>query len=322
MADREEFKFPDEQDAAPAEETQAKEPELQIETVDDTPVEDRNRVPLHKKVVEELENDDLEEYSEKVKKRLTQMKRVWHDERRAKEAAAREKEEALRFAQQTYEENKLLKQKLGKGEQAFAQAYSESANAELTVATDRFKQAYDAGDALQIAEAQKALLDAQLKLREAQRMRPTLQNENAEVKPAPQVQAPSRTAPQVDPRAEAWRQDNTWFGTNKGMTAFALGLHEEMVESGISPSSDEYYDKLNRTLRKRFPEAFEEEAEQTTEREEKPAPRQKAANVVAPATRSTAPRQVRLTQSQVALAKKLGLSNEQYAKELIKLEAN
>ena len=315
-----EFKFPDEQQAPPPEQVTESPEEFKVEVVDDTPPEDRNRAPLPKKIVEELDNDDLEEYSEKVKKRLGQMKKVWHDERREKERATREREEALRFAQQQLEENKQLKQRLGQGQQAYAQVYTESATNELATAKEKLRQAYEAGDAAQITEAQELLTDAKLKLRDAQRYKPALQPEDNAVKPSQQTQAPARNSVQPDSRAEAWRQENTWFGANKSMTALALGLHEEMVEAGVDPRSDEYYDKLNRTMRKRFPEAFEEEPEQPT-REEKPV-RTKAANVVAPATRSTAPRQVRLTPSQVAIAKKLGLSNEQYAKELMKLEAN
>lgn len=318
MAAQEEYKFPDEQTEAPAENAADEAEELKIEVVDDTPPEDRNREPLPKKIVEELENDDLEEYSEKVKKRLGQMKKVWHDERRAKEAAAREKEEALRFAQQVYEENKALKQRVGQGEKAYVTEVTKSANNELATAKTRLKQAYESGDAEQIAEAQEAMTDAKIRLKEYEKYKPSLQTETEGVQPKQQAQAPQ---PQADPKAQAWREANTWFGVNKSMTALALGLHEEMVESGVNPRSDEYYDRLNRTMRKRFPEAFEEEAEQTV-REEKPARTQKAANVVAPATRSTAPRQVRLTPTQVAIAKKLGLSNEQYAKELMKLEAN
>lgn len=315
-----EFKFPDEQQVPPPEQVTESPEEFKVEVVDDTPPEDRNRAPLPKKIVEELDNDDLEEYSEKVKKRLGQMKKVWHDERREKERATREREEALRFAQQQLEENKQLKQRLGQGQQAYAQVFTESATNELATAKEKLRQAYEAGDAAQITEAQELLTDAKLKLRDAQRYKPALQPEDNAVKPSQQTQAPARNPVQPDSRAEAWRQENTWFGANKSMTALALGLHEEMVEAGVDPRSDEYYDKLNRTMRKRFPEAFEEEPEQPT-REEKPV-RTKAANVVAPATRSTAPRQVRLTPSQVAIAKKLGLSNEQYAKELMKLEAN
>jgi hypothetical protein len=316
--DEVEFKFPDEAEAAPEKEVDNAD-ELKVEVVDDTPPEDRNRAPLPKKIVEELDNDDLEEYSDKVKKRLGQMKKVWHDERREKERAARDKEEALRFAQQQYEENKQLKQRLGRGEQAYVKMYADAATNELTTAKEKLKQAYETGDSGLITEAQEQLNNAQYKLREVQRYRPALQPENNEVQPQQQVQAPVRAPVQNDSRAESWRQDNTWFGANKSMTALALGLHEEMVEAGVNPRSDEYYDKLNRTMRKRFPEAFEDETEQS--RDEKPV-RTKAANVVAPATRSTAPRQVRLTSSQVAIAKRLGLSNEQYAKEVMKLEAN
>jgi hypothetical protein len=108
------------------------------------------------------------------------------------------------------------------------------------------------------------------------------------------------------------------------MTALALGLHEKLVRSGVDPRSDDYYDRVNATMRKRFPEAFEsaEEEKPTQTREAEKPSRTKPANVVAPVTRSTGPRQVRLTPTQVALAKKLGLSNEQYARELMKLEAN
>ena len=317
--DQTEFKFPDEVEAAPEKEAENTE-EFKVEVVDDTPPEDRNRAPLPKKIVEELDNDDLEEYSEKVKKRLSQMKKVWHDERREKERATRDREEALRFAQQQFEENKQLKQRLGRGEQAYVKVSSDAATNELNSAKEKLKQAYETGDAALITDAQELLTDAKLKLREIQRYKPALQSEDNEVKPSQQTQAPARAPVQADSRAEKWRQENTWFGANKSMTALALGLHEEMVEAGVDPRGDDYYDKLNRTMRKRFPEAFEDETEQNT-REEKPV-RTKAANVVAPATRSTAPRQVRLTSSQVAIAKKLGLSNEQYAKELMKLEAN
>ena len=319
---QEEFKFPDEapEDKSVAVSTADNDIEVKIE--DDTPEQDRGRVPMPKNVVEELEKDDLEEYSDKVKKRLGQMKKVWHDERRAKEAVAREKEEALRFAQAQMEENRRLKQRLGVGEKAFIHEVTKAATNELGVAKDRLKQAYESGDAEKITEAQEMLTEAKLKLRDYERIRPSLQNDNEGVQQPQQVQVPQQAQPVPDPKAEAWREKNTWFGTDEEMTALALGLHEKLVRSGVDPRSDDYYDRVNATMRKRFPEAFEnaeEEAPQT--RQDKPT-RTKPANVVAPVTRSTAPRQVRLTPSQVALAKRLGLSNEQYARELMKLEAN
>jgi len=317
----EDFKFPDEQEetksAAPAEE------EFEIQIEDDTPEPDRGKKPLPKDLVDELEKDDLEDYSEKVKKRLSQMKKVWHDERRAKEAAAREKEEALRFAQQQFEENRRLKQRLGVGEKVFLQEVTKAANNELVSAKEKLKQAYESGDSDRITEAQELLTDAKLKIQQYSRFQPSLQNENEGVQPQQQVQAPAQSAPAIDPKAESWKQQNTWFGTDEEMTALALGLHEKLVRSGVDPRSDDYYRQIDKTMRKRFPEAFEDDEEEPTQtRQTERSSRNKPANVVAPVTRSTAPRQVRLTPTQVAIAKKLGLSNEQYARELFKLENN
>lgn len=314
MADNE-FKFPDEVEGKAADIEQAE--EIKIEVVDDTPEQDRGRAPMPKEIVKELEEDDLEEYSEKVKKRLGQMKKVWHDERREKEREAREKAEALRYAQQIMEENKQLKQKLGVGQKAFINEASRSANNDFNTAKERLKAAYEAGDAEQIANAQEALMDAKIRIKEVEKFKPALQESGDSVQPSQQVR-PAQAS--IDPKAEAWREKNTWFGANRSMTAFALGLHEELIESGVNPRSDEYYEQVNKTMRKRFPDYFGDEPDQTTEKEEKPTPRTKAANVVAPVTRSSAPRQVKLTPSQMAIAKRLGITPEAYAKEVVKQE--
>jgi hypothetical protein len=314
----EEYKFPDEQEKA--EKVEAAELDLDIQIEDDTPPEDRGRTPLPKEVVDELDKDDLEEYSEKVKKRLSQMKKVWHDERREKERAFREKEEALRFAQVREQEIKQLKSRLGNGEKAYIQEVTKSASNELAVAKDKLKQAYESGDPGLIADAQEMLTDAKLKVKQYENFRPSLQEEESVVQPNLQYQVPQAPQSVADPKAEAWKEKNAWFGTDEEMTALALGLHEKLVRSGVDPRSDDYYDRVNATMRKRFPDYFEEEPTQTRQ-EEKPA-RTKPANVVAPVTRSSAPRQIRLTPTQVMLAKKLGLSNEQYARELMKLETN
>jgi hypothetical protein len=190
----------------------------------------------------------------------------------------------------------------------------------LVTAKERLKQAYESGDAEKITDAQEALTEAKLKIKQYENFRPSLQEEESVVQQSQQYQVPPAPQPVIDPKAEAWKDKNPWFGTDEEMTALALGLHEKLVRSGVDPRSDDYYDRVNATMRKRFPDYFEDEPTQTREAE-KPA-RTKPANVVAPVTRSTAPRQIRLTPTQVALAKKLGLSNEQYAKELMKLEAN
>ena len=311
MAD--DFKFPDETEDKKVSVEVADAPDVEVEIVDDTPAADRNREPLPKEIVEELEKDDLEEYSDKVKKRLGQMKKVWHDERRAKESATREREETLKFAHLREQENKELKQRLGAGEKMFVEEVTKSATTEVTTAKDKLKLAYQEGDAGAIADAQEELTDAKIKLREYQSFKPTLQEAKDSVERVPeQVQA----RPQADEKAEKWRQKNTWFGADEEMTALALGLHEKLVRSGVDPRSDDYYRRVDENMKKRFPENFEEEQTQT-EATDRP---RKAANVVAPATRSTAPTKVRLTPTAAALAKKMGITPEAYAKEMIKLE--
>ena len=269
-----EYKFPHE-----VEKTEPVD-DIQIEIVDDTPKADQGREPLPQELVAELEKDDLEEYSDKVKKRLGQMKKVWHDERRAKETASREKDEALRFANGYIEENKQLKQRLGAGEKLFVEEITKTANGEVLTAKEQLKQAYEAGDAEKIADAQEALTDAKLKLRDYQQYKPTLQSPETGVQRVDQAQAPRQV---VDSKAETWKSKNTWWGVDEEMTSLALGLHEKLVRSGIDPLSDDYYHRIDAGVRKRFPENFEEEQ---TQEQEKPVPR-KAANVVAPATRST-----------------------------------
>lgn len=312
----EEFKFPDEQ------ETVSTEPvtdDLKIEVVDDTPPQDRGRQPLPKEIVNELENDDLEEYSEKVKRRLGQMKKVWHDERREKERAAREREEALAFAQRAMEENKQLKQRLGTGERLYKEEMTKVAASEIATAKDALKRAYESGDADRITDAQEALTDAKLKLRTHQEFKPSLQETDSGVQPTQQTQV---AVPSPDPKAKQWQDKNTWFGSNKAMTGFAFGLHEELVESGVDPRSDDYYNRIDATMKKHFPAYFDEDVSIQPEKKEETQPSRKPPVVVAPSTRSAAPRQIRLNASQVAIAKKLGISPEQYARELVKLGNN
>jgi len=318
--ERETFKFPDELEAEKAQANQEVSDELDIQIEDDTPKEDRGKAPMPKDIVEDLENDDLNEYSEKVRERLRQMKKVWHDERREKERAQREREEALRFAQLREQENKQLKQRIGNNERTIVQEAEKAANNELSAAKERLRQAYDTGDSTRITEAQEALTDAKLKIQSIARVKPTLQIQEESVEENQQVPAyQPQSEPVSDPKAEAWRRKNGWFGADDEMTALALGLHEKLVKSGVDPRSDEYYRKIDETMRKRFPESFEDAEEQPQTRQAQKPARNKPATVVAPATRGTAPRQVRLSPSQVAIAKKLGLSNEQYARELIRL---
>ena len=322
MADRQEYRFPDEIEAEKAAKETPENEELNIEVVDDMPPEDRAHAkPMPKEIVENLEKDELDQYTDDVKERFKQMKKVWNDERRAKESAAREREEALKFAQAQMEENKRLKQRLGVGERVFIQEVTKAANNDLAVAKDKLKQAYESGDAENIASAQEAMTDAKLRLKQYENFRPSLQEEDTRVQENQQVTTPQAPAPIIDPKADAWKRNNTWFGVDEEMTALALGLHEKLVRSGIDPRSDDYYQQIDATMRRRFPEVFKDTDEAIPQKEEAKTPsRSKPSTNVAPVTRGTAPRQIRLTATQVALAKKLGLSNEQYARELMKLE--
>jgi hypothetical protein len=290
--------------------------ELDLEIEDDTPPEDRNRDPLPKEVVEEVENDDLTSYSDKVKTRLSQLRKMHHDERRAKEAADRERQEAIRFAQQLSEENKKLKSTLSSGEATYIQTLKGSLENELSIAKRDYGEAYDSGDRDKIIEAQSKMNDTQLRLAQANNYVTQFKTPLQEPEKDVYIQQNQQSIPKPDSRALDWQDKNEWFGKDEEMTSLALGLHEKLVRSGISPTSDEYYRRIDGTMQKRFPEYFGD----ATLDEEKPAERTKPSNVVAPATRSTAPKKVRLTKTQVALAKKFGLTPEQYARETLKLE--
>jgi len=290
------------------------EPEIDVE--DDTPEEDRGREPMPKEIVAELEADELEEYSEKVKLRLKQMKKVWHDERREKERVMREQAEALNAAQRLLEENRRLKSTLSEGEQTLVGSFKQTAEYELEKAKREYKDAYEAGDTDRVLDAQEKLTAAQYKLQQLAGYRPTLQGVADEVQlPQQQVQIP-----QPDSKTMAWQERNTWWGTDPEMTASALGLHQKL-ERERGPQfvgTDEYWSAIDTTMRRRFPEYFGED--RATEGTAKAQRASKPANVVAPASRSTSPKKIVLKQSQIAIAKRLGLTPEQYARELMKME--
>lgn len=304
------------EEKAEAEAEAEAEPELEVE--DDTPEEDRGHSPMPKEIVEELEADELEDYSDKVKQRLKQMKKVWHDERREKERAMREQQEAIRLAQKALEENKKLKASLSKGEQTLVDTYKQAAELELANAKRAYKEAYEAGDSDMVLDAQEKLNSATYKLQQAQGFRPTpLQEDEVDV----QQQVEQVAVPQPDPKTLAWQERNTWFGTDQEMTASALGLHQKLQnERGVQfVGTDEYWQIVDNTMQRRFPEYFGDE---TTDGGGKPVQRteKKPATVVAPASRSRSSKKIVLKQSQLAVAKKLGLTPEQYAREFAKLE--
>jgi hypothetical protein len=319
--DKDEFKFPDEIDEGKTvdqiNQDAEDEGKFDIEIEDDTPEQDRGRKPSEPEFVQKLEKDELDEYSEAAKKKINEFKKVWNDERRAKEAALREQQEAVALAQRILNENKELKSRLSAGDEALIGSYKETAEREIAMAKKAYKEAYDSGDTDALLEAQEQLTDAKLKLQRVTSFVPqqkALQEEENEV----QIQQPQQKVQAPDTKARSWQEKNSWFGQDEEMTSLALGLHEKLVkENGMAyATTDEYYKRIDATMRKRFPENFDDESsEETTQRVTKPS------NVVAPATRSTSSKKIKLKASQVALAKKLGLTPEQYAMELVKTGA-
>jgi hypothetical protein len=296
--DAEKFKFPDEKPIKAEEEKLevSVESDVEVEVVDDTPEADRNRPPM-KEAPADVTDEELASYSENAKKRIQHFSKGYHEERRAKEAALREREEALRLAQSVIEENKKLQSNLGQGQQALLEQAKKVVAQELEQAKRQYKEAYESGDSDKLVDAQEALTSAKIKAERVNNFKPPLQ------KPKPVVQPdPEPVVPQVDPKVNAWREANPWFGDNKRMTAMALTIHQELVDSGVDTRSDEYFGRINAEMRQVFPDAFPSE---------KPV---KKASVVAPATRNTAPRKIVLTRTQETLAKRLGLTNEQYAR--------
>lgn len=311
MSEQVEFEFPDEKEAKVADAEKEVSNEVEVEVVDDTPEKDRGREPSEPP--SDVTDDELENYSDKVKKRIQHLAKGYHDERRAKEAAAREREEALRFARQVFEENKKLKTYASRSNKEATEASVAASEAELIQARAQFKKAYEEGDADLLAAAQEAIADAKIKLTRVKEKLVALPDEDTLQEESESVyKEPESSQYQPDPKAQAWQRQNSWFGVDEEMTSFALGAHEKLVKQGVDTSSDEYYEKLNRRIRQVFPEAFGDDVV-----EEKPK-KAKPANVVAPATRSTAPKKIVLTQTQVAFAKRLGVPLEDYAKEVAK----
>ena len=309
---------------APQQEAPAKQEEnseFEIEIVDDVPEEDKGRESMPEEIVENLEKDELDEYT---KEKGKQLKKVWNDERRAKEAAIKERDHAANLAKQILEENKLLRQHLTQGEKVLMDNSKSSAEHELALAKKTFKEAYDAGDADLVAEASEKLATAKLNMAKAEEYVPkyseeALQTQEDSVNKESETSVNYQQAPQADAKALAWQERNrSWWGIDRAMTSLAFGTHETLVNQGVDPTSDEYYAAIDKEMRQRFPEKFEQEAEGTPSTNGSGEQAQKT--VVSPAKRSTSSKRVVLTNSEVRLAKRLGLSPEQYVREKLKLE--
>ena len=303
-----EFEFPDEVEVNARKGGKVVEPdnEPEIEVVDDTPPADRNRTPMAEPP-KEFAEDELTKYDEGVQKRIKHFTKGYHEERRAKETAQREKDEALRFAQAMAEENKKLKGSVNQNQAALIEQAKKVVANELETAKRQYKAAYESGDSEALVNAQEALTGAKMKADKVNNFRPTpLQVDETPVQMQPQ---PTRPAP-VDDKLLAWTEKNQWFGPNKRMTSYALGLHEDLVGEGIPAGSEEYYRRIDADIRERFSDQFG--ADESVDAK----PQRTKSNIVAPATRSTAPKKIVLTQTQVNIAKRLGVPLELYARKV------
>ena len=306
------YKFPDEIGGEQTIDIKDNTPEIEIEVIDDTPIEDRGRWPLNKEV-EDPTDDEIETYSDKVKHRIKELTHARHDERRSKETVMREKQELERLAQHLIEENKSLKKSVNVGQEAFVYSSKEKAEADIAMARRQYKEAQEAFDTDAIIAAQEALTEAKWNLEKVKNYRVTpLQEERNEV----QIQPRQAQTVQPDEKSLRWQAKNQWFGSNgfEEVTSFSLGLHQKLVNSGVDPRSDEYYEQIDARVRSTFPEMF-------GGGEQKRSEARRPSNVVAPASRSTTAGKVKLTTTQVELAKKFGLTPQQYAMQVAKLEA-
>jgi hypothetical protein len=301
--EKQEFTFPDEVD---------KKPEVEDDGGVDVEIETSTK---ETKPTQSNDDDEIERYDEKVKKRISDLQSGFHNERRRAEEAAREKDEALAFAQSIAEENKKLKGSLNVGQTALLEQAKKVVSNEVDDAKRRYKLAYESGDSDALVEAQELLTTAKIKMDRVNNFKPALQDEQNEVKIAPR-EVPRQ--PQADPKAARWQSENSWFGSDDEMTSFALGLHTKLIKNGIDPNSDEYYAKINSRIRQVFPENFGLDNNETETPQSQSAPRQKS-NVVAPATRSTSSSKIRLTPFQVTMAKKFGVSHELMAQKIAEL---
>jgi len=305
------------------------ETDFDVEIVDDRPEQDRKtpRSDNQKEADQADLEKEIDDVDERVKKRIGKLKYEWHEERRAKEAAERLRDESVNFAKQQAEENRRLQALVQRGESALMSQVKAKAESQLLQAKENHKKAYEAGEADQLTDATQEMLKAQTELKvaddhfarqKAQEQQTPQQQNFQQQQPLPQ------TAPPIDQKSVSWLKENTWFGSadQKAMTALALGIHDTLItKEGILPQSDKYYEEVDKRMRLRFPDYFGmDKSNEDNDEIVETATSRNTQSVVAPSTRNNGskPRKVQLTSTQVALAKRLGISPERYAKELIK----
>ena len=309
---------------------QEQDADISIDIVDDTPEEDRNRRPPQGYTDVDHE-DELTEVGQGVQKRIKKLRYDFHQERRNKDAAIRMRDESVSYAQKVAAENKQLRELINRGEEALIGEVKSRTENEVNAAKEKLRRAHEEGDSDALVEAQEVLAKASYDARKASEFIPsTPTQEVPDVEsgqdPASQTQAPlGQPVPKADVKAAAWAKRNPWFRQDQEMTAIALAVHQESIMNGIDPKSDEYYQKIDERIRMRFPEKFAGASTEDESVEVAPRPTgtpRKPSTVVAPARRTTGskPRKIRMTKTQQALARRLGITPEQYAAQVLELE--
>tara|TARA_R110001592_G_scaffold115486_2_gene315917 strand:- start:4800 stop:5750 length:951 start_codon:yes stop_codon:yes gene_type:complete len=284
---------------------------FEVEVIEDTPEEEKPRLAEDREP-EVPSDDEIDKYSAGVQKRINKLKFEAQEQERQKLEAHKLQEEALRYAQQVKTENEKLKQTLDQGEATLIDQAKGRITAELDKAKTAYKAAYESGDPDALLAAQEQLSAMQ---NEQYRVNTYKPQSRVQAEPTPQPQYAQQTpqVPRPDDRALNWAKNNKWFETDSEMTGYAYGLHEKLVKSGIDPRTEQYYNEIDSAVRRVFPDRFDDG------QVEEPAPQRQNGSVVAAPSKSTKkPRTVRLSSTQASLAKRLGLSNEQYAAQLLK----
>ena len=308
--------------------SEAETDEIAIEVVDDRPEADQ-RPPSKAKEDDDgaASDEEIAALGQRAQKRIKKLKWEYHEERRAKEANERLANEAVNYTQSLQTENQRLLKLVQDSQSALTEQSKHRADASLAIAQENFKRAHESGDADQIAAAQQDLTNAQLSQAYAPAVsqkiidnwKQQVMAEDRHASAQQQQQAPQPIQP--DAKAMEWQERNPWFGTDKEMTSFAYGVHEKLVaDEGIDPESEEYYELIDSRMKEVFPTQFGNSNQRTNTSMvvETAPPRKKS--VVASASRNSgaSPRTVTLTETQVRLAKRLGLTPQQYAAQLMK----
>lgn len=308
---------------APAEEAS----DIEVKVVDDTPPEDRNRPTFSDDTPADdgITEDELKNYTGSAQKRINKLRAINNDDRRKREQAEKMRDEAVRVAQELVEKNKNYQSMIDRGESALLDSVKQKAKVDYESAKQNYRTAYEEGDTEKILVTQEAMNLAQYELKEIEKKEKgrlfaqKTKEAQAKYQPKQPVHQPTPEPQQLSQKQISWKENNPWFmhDDHKDMTALAYGVHEKLIrDERLDPNSDEYYNKIDATMRQKFPEYFGEDARSGSEAPSSPS----RVNVVAPANRNNGakPRTIELSPSQVALAKRLGLTNEQYARQLMK----